>query len=504
MNYKSKHQLSRAALICMAASAAISAGAPRAFGQADSGRIAGTVTDSTGAAIPNAAITIVNLATNSSRTDHAGPTGEFSVAALPPGNYSGKVEAEGFQSQTVTFSVVVTQVQTLLFKLAPGSTSTTVEVTSAAALVDTTDATLGETIGEKQITELPLNGRNSLNLALLTPGVTQGVKVEYGQDTVNRFSDSGGGALSVNGLRSQANNFILDGVDNNDGLQNVILFFPPVDGTREFKVATSVAPAQYGRAGGALVVASIRSGTNGIHGSAFDFYRSNGIGAANPNYRFLGAPATPNPSYRRNQFGGSLGAPIIKNKLFIFGDYQGTRVASPDGAHYDTVPTALMRQGNFTELLNPALNGGSLDTTFPLCVPNNAALNSNLPANSKGQIYDPLTCTPFTGNMIPQARLNPATLNYFNAFPLPSRTDRVLQNYFVQNSSTTRYNTFDARMDWNASAADLFFFRFSYDNSTSDNQSELPQQAGHPPLSANGSENFGHDRGYDLGYTHTF
>jgi hypothetical protein len=179
-------------------------------------------------------------------------------------------------------------------------------------------------------------------------------------------SDSGGGALSINGLRSQANDFILDGVDNNDRRQNVIRFFPPVDGTREFKVATSVAPAQYGRAGGALVVASIRSGTNQIHGSAFDFYRSNKW-AANPNYRFLGAPESPNPSYRRNQFGGSLGAPIIRNKLFAFGDYQGTRINSPDGAHYDTVPTALMRQGNFTELLNSALTGESGHYLSDLC-----------------------------------------------------------------------------------------------------------------------------------------
>ena len=474
-----------------------------AFAQSDSGRVVGTVTDSTGALIPGATLTITNLETNAVRIDKGSASGQFNIPALAPGNYSAKIEANGFQSQTLTFSVIVTQVQSLIFTLVPGRESTVVEVTSAAALVNTTDATLGETIGTKQITELPLNGRNALNLALLTPGVTQGTRVEYGQDTVNRFSDSGGGALSVNGLRSQANNFILDGVDNNDGLQNVILFFPPVDGTREFKVATSVAPAQYGRAGGALVVASIRSGTNQIHGSAFDFYRSNKW-AANPNYRFLGAPESPNSSFRRNQFGGSLGAPIIKNKLFAFGDYQGTRINSPDGAHYDTVPTALMRQGDFSELLNPALNGGSLDTTFPLCVPNAASLNNNLAANSKGQIYDPLTCTPFQGNIIPAARLNTATLNYFNAFPLPSRTDRVLQNYYVQNSSTSKLNTFDVRLDWNASPNNLFFFRYSYDNSTSNNESELPQQPGHPPLSANGAANFGRGRGYDLGYTHTF
>ncbi len=493
-------EVARAAVLSSAVSLAFH---PYTFAQSDSGRVVGTVTDSTGAIIPGATLTVTNLATSATRTTQGTASGEFSLPALEPGNYSARIQAEGFQSQTLNFAVIVTQVQTLSFKLAPGAATTVVEVTSAASLINTTDATLGETVGERQITELPLNGRNALNLALLTPGVTQGTNVEYGQDTVNRFSDSGGGALSVNGLRSQANNFILDGVDNNDGLQNVILFFPPVDGTREFKVTTSVAPAQYGRAGGALVVSSIRSGTNQIHGSAFDFYRSNKW-AANPNYRFQGAPVTANPSYRRNQFGGSLGAPLVKNKLFIFGDYQGTRINSPDAAHYDTVPTALMRQGNFTELLNPALNPGGLNTTFPLCVPNAGNLNKNLAVTSKGQIYDPLNCTPFPGNIIPQGRLNPATLNYFNAFPLPTRTDRVLQNYYVQNSSTSKLNTFDARLDYNLSPNNLFFFRFSYDNSTSDNQSELPQQPGHPPLSANGSQNFGHARGYDLGYTHTF
>ncbi len=476
---------------------------PYAYGQSESGRVVGTIADSTGAAIPQATVTLVNKATGLKLAGTSTASGEINIPAVPAGDYTATVSAAGFQSQTQAITVAVTTSLTLTFNLKLGEATTTVEVTGAAALVDTSNATLGETIEGKQITELPLNGRNALNLALLTPGVTQGTRTEYGQDTVNRFSDSGGGALSINGLRSQANNFILDGLDNNDGLQNVILFFPPVDATQEFKVTTSVAPAQYGRAGGGLIISSIKSGSNQIHGSAFEFYRGNLL-AANPNYRFLGAESTPNPPYRHANFGGSVGGPIIKNKLFGFGDYQGTRIGSPDGTHFDTVPTALMRTGNFTELLNPALNGGNFDTTFPLCVPNAATLNENLAANSKGQIYDPQTCTPFAGNIIPANRLNPGAVNYLNAFPLPTRTDRVLQNYFVQNSSTTRYNTFDARFDWTASPTDLFFFRYSYDNSTSNNQSELPQQAGHPPLSANGAENYTHARGYDLGYTHTF
>ena len=493
------HRVARAALIF-----SLSATLPHyAFPQAESGRITGTVTDLTGATIPNASVVLVNNQTGLKLTGATNASGELSVAAVPRGNYVATISAPGFQTQTQAITVTVTTSLNLDFHLKPGEATTTVEVTDAVSLVNTSQPTLGETIEGRQITQLPLNGRNSLNLALLTPGVTQGTYTEYGQDTVGRFGDTGGGVLSVNGTRPQANNFILDGIDNNDGLQNVIIFFPQVDATQEFKVNTSVAPAQYGRAGGALVISSIRSGTNQLHGSAFEFYRS-GKWAGNPNYRFLGAPEQPNPSYNRSQFGGSAGMPILKNKVFLFGDYQGTRTLTPFGGHYDTVPTAPMRQGDFSELLNPALNDGVFTTSFPRCVPNSATLNNNVSANSKGQIYDPTTCMPFPGNIIPKGRLNPVAVNYLNAFPLPSRTDRVLNNYLTHNSSNAKYNAFDARLDWSASGKDLFFFRFSYDNSTSNQSSELDQNGSNPPLSANGQRNFIHARGYDLGYTHTF
>ena len=489
----------------------------RAGAQADTGRVVGTVTDVTGAAIPNAKVTITSTENGSVRTVTSNGSGELTVPALPAGNYSAKVEATGFGSQSALFTIVVTQSQTLTFKLSPGDVATNVDVSTAVPLVNTSDATLGETIEEKQITELPLNGRNALNLALLTPGVTQGAYAEAGGDPSGRHGDTGGSAISVNATRPQANNFILDGVDNNDSLQNVILFFPPVDATQEFKVNTSVAPAQYGRAGGALVISSIKSGTNQIHGSAFDFYRS-GKWAANPGYSF---PATgygavgPNPPYNQNQFGGSAGLPIIKNKLFLFGDYEGTRFQRPAGSGYDTVPTALMRQGNFSELLNPVLASNGITngappfytTYFPNCYPNANALNTVYPATgSKGQIFDPLTCAPFQGNIIPNARLNPVSVNYLNAFPLPTRTDRLIGNYFFQQNQVGKYNTFDTRLDWNASSSNLFFFRFSYDNTTENTPSQLAQNGTNPPLEAgsNSGDNYLHGRGYDLGYTHTF
>jgi hypothetical protein len=500
MKFPSMYQLCRVIVLSLAAATVLHLAVPRAGAQADSGRITGTVTDSAGAAIPNATITLVNPQTGLKLSGSSNGSGELLIPAVPEGTYRATVAAAGFQTQTQQITITVTQNLTLNFHLPPGAATTTVEVTGAAALVDTTDATLGETIEGRQITELPLNGRNILNLALLTPGVTQGLYGDSSQDTVDRNGESGSGALSVNGTRIQANNFILDGVDDNDGLQNDILFFPPVEATQEFQLTTSVAPAQYGRAGGALMIASIRSGTNQIHGSAFEFYRS-GKFDANPNYQFLEAPPTPNPSYNRDQFGGSAGLPIIKDKLFLFGDYAGYREDLPVAANYHTVPTPLMRTGNFSELLNTGLTGGTFITTFPKCVPNAGNMNNNVSLYSKGQIYDPETCEPFPGNVIPTARLNTAAVNYLNAYPMPTRTDRVLENFLSQQRAANKYNTFDSRLDWHPGAQDILFFRFSYDNSTNSLTSDLGPNL---PAGSGSGSNYVHARGYDLGSTHTF
>lgn len=507
MKFPSIYQLCRAVVLCLAVSTVLSVEMPRAYGQADTGRINGTVTDSTGAAIPNATITLVNPETGLKLSGTSNGSGELNIPAVPAGTYNATATAAGFSAQTEQITIAVTQNLTLNFKLQPGQATTSIEVTGAAALVDTTDATLGETIQGSQITELPLNGRNALNLALLTPGVTQGPYGDSSQDTVDRNGESGSGSLSVNGARIQANNFILDGVDNNDGLQNDIVFFPPVEATQEFQVTTSVAPAQYGRAGGALVIASIRSGTNQIHGSAFEYYRS-GKFDSNPNYRFQDAPATPNPSYNRNQFGGAAGMPILKDKLFIFGDYAAYREAVPENGGYHTVPTPLMRQGNFSELLNPALASSQGDyTRFPQCVANAQNMNNNISAYSQEQIYDPQTCKPFpgnasyAGNVIPLGRQNTAAVNYLNDYPMPSRTDRLLNNYYVQQRASNKYNTFDARLDWHPGRNDQVFLRFSYDNSVNAKTSVLAPTL---PAGSGSGSNYVHARGYDLGSTHVF
>ncbi len=262
------------------------------WAQSDSARISGTVTDTSGAAIPGATITVTNLGTSAVQKVTSGGSGDFNVAGLPPGHYKAEVAATGFSGQVQNIQLEVSQVQALNFKLAVGAVTTEVQVTDAAPQVDTTTSNTGMVIQDRQLADLPLNGRNFTQLALLAPGITRGQSNDsasgynHGQQPVEtlRYNDTGGAGLSANGLRPQANNFLLDGLDNNESLVNTIVVFPPVEAMSEFRVTNSLAPAEFGRAGGAIVQAAVKSGTNSIHGSAFIFYRDSKVGAASPNY----------------------------------------------------------------------------------------------------------------------------------------------------------------------------------------------------------------------------
>lgn len=472
-------------------------GTSQGFSQTDTARIQGTVLDQSGAAIPNATITLTNTDTGVAQTATSDSAGNFTFNALVRGNYSAEVTAQGFTTQTQKLTLEVSQVQALNFHLQPGSVSTTVTVTTAAPIVDTTTSSTGAVIQGRQISELPLNGRNFTQLALLVPGVTRGA---YGSDASGangnaetyRYSETGGAAISANGIRQQANNFELDGIDNNDGLVNTIVFFPPVEATQEFRVSTSVAPAEFGKAGGAIIQSSIKSGTNQIHGSAFVFDRDQ-IFDANPNYF---SPGTKAPTFHRTQFGGTLGGPIWKDHLFLFGDYQGLRLKQPNGSSFQTVPTARMRSGDFSELMDPALTGGKDLTT----VPDPTLTGCNITAKVFGAIYDPLTCAPFPGNVIPSGRANKAGINYFNAFPSPNVSGTLLNNYFTNPSQTERFDDFDVRLDATLSSKDTVFGRYSY------GQDDLTKGSLFPTLPAGfgAGQNPTHPRGVVVGYTHLF
>ncbi len=471
-----------------------------ALAQSDSARLVGTVVDSSGAAVSGATITVTSLGTSRQLTAQSRADGDYRVEALPAGKYHVEAAQPNFKTATAEVTLEVSQVQQVNFKLQLGSASETVSVTDEVPLVETSTSSAGEVIQGRQVTELPLNGRNFTQLALLAPGVTRGV---YGDNAsgggrnnpteTSRYADTGSAGLSVNGLRPQANNFILDGVDNNESLVNTIVFFPNSEAIQEFRVNTSVAEAEFGRAGGAVVQTQIKSGTNQIHGSAFEFLRNDYLDA-------IPWGVAKNSPLHKNQFGGTLGGPLWKNKLFAFFDYQGLRQKNPDTADIITVPTAKMRTGDFTELL------GDSKVALPL-----PAICPGVAGNplfvGKGYIFNPQTCLPFgwngtTGTNIITTPMNAVGLKYLNAFPAPNIPGTIRNNYFVQRQQTRSYTDMDLRLDYVLSSKDSFFVRGSYGRDDFSETSRLAATG--LPAGGGSGTNPQHPRGIAAGYTRIF
>ena len=428
------------------------------FAQSDTGQIAGTVTDASGAVVSGATVTATNVGKDRSVTVTTGGSGDFSISTLNPGHYKVEVKAANFKTLTQEVDLQVGQVLPLDIKLTPGAVTENVEVTSAAPLVSTDSSDLGGVIQGRQVVDLPLNARNFTQLATLVPGVTRGNNTNgdatgaSGNAETYRYNNSGGASLAVNGLRPQANNFLLDGFDNNESLVNTIVFFSSPDAIQEFRVATNIAPAEFGRAGGGIVNTAMKSGTNQIHGAVWEFLRNSALDAT----QWEPVPNAKKLPFKQNQFGAEAGAPIIKDKLFIFGDYQGFRSSAPVSTDFATVPTNLMRSSgyhNFSELLGSGI-----------------------------QIYDPTTGAPFAGNIIPAGYpLNPAAVAYLNAYPTPNcsgasnpNCHSIQQNYTTTRQAIQTINDFDIRTDWNIGPKDSAFFRYSYGNDNLTTTSRLP------------------------------
>ncbi|HUJ33102.1 MAG TPA: TonB-dependent receptor [Candidatus Acidoferrum sp.] len=486
------------------------------FAQTDTARLQGTITDPQGAAVAGATVTVTNVDTGRVVPVQTNTDGFYVAAALPAGHYNVVVEKSGFQKATQNLELQLAQVGVVDFKLQVGTINQTVTVEAGSPVIDAADSSIGEVVEAKQVEEMPLNGRDFTQLALLVPGVIRG----SGNATGNannaetfRYGQEGGASLVVNGIRAQGNNFILDGIDNNEALVNTIVIFPPADAIQEFRVQTNIAPAEFGRAGGALVVTSIKSGTNDYHGSAFWFNRNKQLNAIN----FFSSP--PTPSFVRNQFGGSVGGPIIKNKLFFFGDYQGLRQNVPSGPSYATVPTDLMRQGDFSELLNPALTTG-------LTLPTGPPLTQNGP-NQPAPIYDPTTdgsvaatatnpngAKQFMGsgaqpNVIPTNRQNPAAQAYLAAYPEPNcgpgRTiqdancNPLYHNFKIERTVTENWDDWDVRGDYIIDSKNSLFARFSHGHVNQTNTTSL----GVLPSGFGSGTNFNFPNGASIGLTTT-
>jgi hypothetical protein len=472
------------------------------FAQTDTARVIGTITDPTGAIITGASVTVTDPATGRVVKATTDASGAFAINALPVGKYHAEISDTGFKTGTVDFSLDVNQVVDLSLKLQTGSSSTTVDVTGEVPLVDTSTSSAGEVIQGAQVTELPLNGRNFSTLALLTPGVSRGQYSNNANAPSNnaetwRNADSGGAALAVNGLRPQANNYMLDGLDNNDSLVNTLIIFPAIEDIGEFKTTTSVPPAEFGRAGGGVIQVDTKSGTNQIHGAAYWFNRSREAAAKNWDDTVM-------PELSRNQFGASLGGPIWKNKIFAFLDYQGWRQDVPAGATEGSVPTALERTGVFTELCQP--NCGTVNLT-PTTITATSVPSLQLPGCSaaatanpnafitnsvggttytNGWIFNPQTCLPFGWNtstdspgpninVIPSTSQNTVGLAYLNAFPNPSPSlsannlQTAQPNFLGPQQNITHMDDYDARVDFVISQRDTVFARYSLGDDFLDN-----------------------------------
>ena len=435
---------------------------PAALAQSGRATITGNVTDQSGAAIQGAKIAVRDPATGFLRETVTNESGLYSIPGLRPATYDIAAESTGFRRHSQTgFTVEVDQIARLDIQLQVGDVLQEVKVTSAAQLLHTESATVGALIDQRKILDLPLNGRNFVQLALLVPGVNTG---QPGADR--------GGSVSIGGTRSEQNAFQLDGVSNSDQWDNNLVFRPNIDSIQEFKIQVNNYSAEFGKGAGGQINVVTRGGTNDYHGSLYEFNRNDAVQARNlfqrdPNFRnsegkFIAPP------FNQNQFGGTMGGRIVRDRTFFFVDYEGFRlVRGQTGLR--SVPDEALRRGDFAAIL-----GGSLGTD---------GLGRPVRAN---QLYDPLTSRlftnpatnrttylrdPFPGNLVPAARWDPVARNFLQTelYPLPNvpgsrdpRTGNPRQNYTDSRSRRNSSDQFATRIDQRLSDKDYVYGRYSF------------------------------------------
>jgi len=410
-----------------------------AHAQISTGTIVGLVEDNTGGAVPGASVTLTQTATGQVRQTQTNDHGQFNAPFLPLGSYSVSVTAPGYEAQTTSgINLQVDQTANLHIALKVGSVSQTVSVTAASPLLDQVTSSLGQVINNNEILNMPLNGRNPFALGQLV-GNTTAVSASTGTGTNMPFIAGGG--------RFTEMDVSLNGVDNNTFATNGsigrqgIAIIPSVDAVQEFKVITNNFAAEYGHAAGSIVSATIKSGTNQYHGVVFEFLRNDDFDANNYFTNLAGEPRAP---FHQNQFGGTLGGPILRNRLFFFGDYQGTRQSSVSGSSIENIPPLAYRTGNFS--------------------------------SSPTVIYDPRTrhigpagtviASPFPGNIIPPDLINPTSAAILTLIPAPNfgEPGASSRNYFYQAPQFDNIDQGDIRIDATITQNDSLFGSYSISN----------------------------------------
>ena len=406
--------------------------------QQDAATIVGEVTDASRGVVPKASVSVTNTATGITTTTETNERGLYNVPGLRPGEYVVVVEAPGF-SKFVRTGVILQVAQTLQLDagLQTGSIQESVEVTGATAMLETQTSSRGLVIDERKILDLPLNGRDYNQLALLSPGVLPG--------TPRLASVNFKGVLNVNGNRTFNNVFLLDGVDNiwysnSFRGENVQLVQPSIEALQEFKIQTNAYSAEYGRSSGAVVNATIKSGTNSMHGSLFEFLRDDSLDSNNYFSKLLGAPK---PKRKRNQFGGAIGGPIVRNRTFWFADYEGLR--DEEGIpRTRQVPTAAEKAGLFTTAVNDPFTAGRPEFS----------------RNAAGQW------------VIPRERWDPVAAKIVELIPDPNVPGSTI--YASTPVTETRQDQFDVRVDHQFAPGTSFFARYSFVDTNTFRPAPLP------------------------------
>jgi len=409
------------------------------FAQSFTASVRGTVVDESGAAVGSAKILVTDTERGTTFRSEADSSGRYVVTALPPGRYLLTAEAAGFKKfSSGRFSVAVQEQTTIDARLQVGDITTTVEVEGSAALINTTISNLGQVVDNKLMLSLPNLARNSMSLAYLTPGVV-GSGGRRGDSTTN---------FVANGSRNSTSDVLVDGatvttVEQNSGITD-LKFSPSVDVVQEFKMQTNFFSAEYGQTGGAVVNMVTRSGTNNFHGTGYYFMRD---AALNSNDWFANRAGRALPAFHRDQYGGVIGGPVIKNKTFFFGGYEYTKQESPTSSNV-SLPTALQRQGNFSQTFNAA---------GQLMVVHN-------PFDSSANAAGTTARNPFGGNIVPASMFDPISVKALSFVPLPNQAGAAFTNtanWFGQGINASSSHQINVKGDHNFSSANRMSGRYS-------------------------------------------
>jgi hypothetical protein len=439
-----------------------------ALAQTGKGEISGEVRDPAGSMVPAARVVVAETRTNQVFEFRTSPAGTFVLPNLKPGSYRMEVQSPGFK-RFVRQGIQLATGEKLRLEvgLVVGDLSESVTVTADAGLLRTETGSLGQVVSNQKISGLPLNGRSFIPLVALVAGVA---------------NPPGSALPRINGGRPRSNEYLFDGISVLQPEPGQVAFFPVIDSIQEFKVESNSPPAEFGRFNGGVINLTYKSGTNGFHGSVFEFFRNEVLNARN-----LFAPQTAadpkKPRFRRNQFGFVLGGPLVKDKTFFFVDFQDTR-QQIGRVRISTVPTFLQRQGDFSESV-----GGKVARIYD-------------PATTEPKPGGGFTRIPFTGNCIPEGRIDPVARTLLNHYPLPTSSGTA-NNYRLLGNEGFDQNQFDIRLDHQFSRRDLLFGRYSYSKDVTDPVPPLPDGSGNIATGAIGwTMNVG--QSFASSYSHTF